>query len=30
VEAYGLFGAPPIHVMIGHDAHTSVLFGAGT
>ena len=24
VEANGLFGAPPIHVLIGDDAHTSV------
>src|SRR5262249_51390743 len=24
VEADGLFGAPPIHVLIGDDAHTSV------
>ena len=27
VEADGLFGAPPINVMIGDDAHTSVFFG---
>ncbi len=27
VEAHGLFGAPPIHVLIGDDAHTS-LFSA--
>ena len=24
VEAHGLFGAPPIHVLIGDDAHTSI------
>ena len=28
VEADGLFGAPPINVIIGDDAHTSVFFGA--
>jgi glutamate/tyrosine decarboxylase-like PLP-dependent enzyme len=27
VEADGLFGAPPINVVIGDDAHTSVFFG---
>ncbi len=27
VEADGLFGAPPINVIIGDDAHTSVFFG---
>lgn len=27
VEADGLFGAPPIHIVIGDDAHTSVFFG---
>jgi glutamate/tyrosine decarboxylase-like PLP-dependent enzyme len=27
VEADGLFGAPPINIVIGDDAHTSVFFG---